>query len=161
MGVFKGRKSGRLSDEAIKRLNDSILQQRDPDAEHLRGREEGAKDAYCYTFRSCAAAAATVLARDYAFTEDQLISFLGEMDLAEGQMHDSKKLADALGRMGIKVAPEDEIGERIRQKNRRNVLCEKCLMGDRIGGGVWDCDMIDGITSGKTECKHYREDPDQ
>lgn len=47
--------------------------------------------------------------------------------------------------------------EQVALKADRPVLCEWCLYGDPVSARTWDCDMLDGITSGKTECKHYKD----
>ena len=102
------------------------------------------------------AAAIVVLKRDFGFDEDKVVDFLKNMDLiARYMMSRQETVTEALDEAGVEIRFGD--GERVAQKVKRCVLCDKCMYGDPVQRGVWDCDMIDGITSGKTVCKHYKE----
>lgn len=142
-------------------LMDRILQngisQDDLELMHEKGREEGYEAARKVTTKACYAAAASVLKRDYGFDKDKLVDFLMNMELFVGGMMQRMETADeVLDMIGVDIL-SDNVFSMIRQRATRPVLCGRCLYGDPVSQRTWDCDMLDGITSGKTECKHYKE----
>lgn len=141
-------------------LMDRILQggigQDDLEMMREKGREEGYEQARKETKRACYAAAVAVLQRDYGFERDKLVDFLTNMELFADGMTQRKEMADeALDGIGVDFLAGDGY-DMVRQRAARPVLCGGCLYGDPVSAKTWDCDMLDGITSGKTECRHYK-----
>lgn len=128
----------------------------DVDVAREEGRAAGYVEGSQAEARAGFAAAISVLMRDYGFDKDKVTDFLANMDLMALYMASRPEaVTEALDAADVEIRFGE--GQRIAQKVKRVVLCEKCLYGDPVKTGVWDCDMIDGITSGKTVCRHYKE----
>ena len=128
----------------------------DVDVAREEGRAAGYVEGSQVAARENFAAAIVVLKRDFGFDEDKIVDFLKNMDLMARYMMSRKEaVTEALDEAGVEIRFGE--GERVAQKVKRDVLCGKCIYGDPVQCGVWDCDMIDGITSGKTVCKHFKE----
>ena len=122
------------------------------EAERIEGYENG----FRHAARVCYSAVARVLMRGYGFDKDKVVDFLRDVNLMTWSTKDMPdKVQEALDEAGVTVQFGE--GEQVTMKEARPVLCDKCLFGDQVGMNVWDCDMIDGITSGKTVCKHFKE----
>lgn len=122
------------------------------DAARMEGHAEGSR----LTALVCYSAAVRVLMRGYGFDRDKAVDFLRDMDLLTVNTMDRPDMVqEALDEAGVMVQFGE--GERVTMKERRPVLCGRCLYGDPVQSNVWDCDMIDGITCGKTVCKHFKE----
>lgn len=151
-----------LSEMDAQMINERLLQQGIGQADLDKAREEGMREGFdkgCrQTALTCYAAAVRVLRRDNGFDRDQLIGFLSEMDMMSMTVLENQEMVrETLDETGIEIRFGEGV-ERIRPKEQRAVLCRSCIMADPVSTGVWDCDMIDGITAGKTVCEHYRED---
>ena len=141
----------------IDRMLRNGISQDDLEIARESGRQEGYAEGYKKSARACYAAAVMLLKRDYGFDRDKIVDFLKDMDLfATSMMARPEQEAEILDEAGVEV----RIGQGLEQvalKTARPVLCDKCLFGDPVSARTWDCDMLDGITSGKTECKHYKD----
>lgn len=162
MGVLRNRKEKKVLQElgemAVQRINDRLMERENDQDKMETAREEGWQTGYHegsrYTMLCCYAAAAQVIRRTAG--QDKTVELLAEIDLlATGMVVNPGKPQEALDTAGIEVRLDEE-SERIRLKERRPVLCRSCLLGDGVASGAWDCDAIDGLTAGKTECEHYR-----
>lgn len=141
----------------INRILQNGTGQEDAEVAYEKGLAEGQEEARKVTRSECYAAAVEVLKRDYGFDKDKLTDFLTNMDLFAASMaNHPEQVKEALDAAGVMIV-NGQGWEHVWQRTQRTVLCERCLYGDPVSSRTWDCDMLDGITSGKTECKHYKE----
>ena len=150
----------RLGEHMLKQINDNLLKQDSAGEEIEKARAEGYGNGFADGIRTASVCYLTAFAvgmrRVFKFEGNKLADFLNGVDYSARNSFSSKKNVDTmLEKMGIEIRMDEE-ERRIHLKEKRPVLCEKCIMGSPISSGSWDCDAIDGATAGKTECEFFR-----
>lgn len=150
----------RLGEHMLKQINDNLLKQDSAGEEiekaRAEGYEQGLGDGIRRTARCYLTAVAVGMRRVFKFEGNKLADFLNGVDFAaRNALGKDADVALMLEKMAIEIRMDGE-ERRIYAKEKRPVLCEKCMMGSKVSSGAWDCDAIDGATAGKTECEFFR-----
>ena len=145
----------------IQQINERILQQgigqADLDKALNDGRKSGFTEGGKLMTEVCYAAAIRVLCRDYGFDQEKLVEFLTEMDLMTLTVLDHREMIrETLEETGIELRFNDGV-DRVQVRKPREVLCDRCMIGNKVSPGSWDCEALDGMTAGRTACSFFME----